>query len=490
MSFRRPSSLKKLIFRHEIAFLLLVSVTGAIGFITSYFWKYNSSESVRINSMFYITEQIRSNLYAQTQEMIRARLLEDKQAFRIYSQYSRSISEKFNLLRQYSKTHSESVAIQALNLSYREIQQDMNNLFNNPYVPNSLARIQFLNPEFATSMLVKFETRHFEFKKILSIKNEELNKSMQNWTKIAPFIIPIPFFIAIIIVLYSRYVMRVFFVRPIENIIHGFKKISQGELNYLVKDKGVAEIKVLVTTINKMAKDLKDKNKELIEKEKQAALGSLVPVVAHNVRNPLASIRATSQLLTNAENKKEIYEYRDEIIKTTDRLERWISSLVFYLHPLEPHLVDTKPTELINTALGLLQDKIRRKKIKIVKEDWKDDVFLKSDPDLMEQALYGLLNNAVEALTVNGCIIISFKYFAKSIEINIADNGPGLPFKPKSGELEPGSSTKRFGTGLGIPFAFKICQKHNWDLIFNTDKNKGAEVVIIAPFNLDKKDIY
>ena len=70
MSFFSPKSLKNLIFRHEIAILFLVAIMGLIGGVSAFFWQQNSSESVRINAMFYLTEQIRGELYAQIQEMI------------------------------------------------------------------------------------------------------------------------------------------------------------------------------------------------------------------------------------------------------------------------------------------------------------------------------------------------------------------------------------------------------------------------------------
>ena len=61
------------------------------------------------------------------------------------------------------------------------------------------------------------------------------------------------------------------------------------------------------------------------------------------------------------------------------------------------------------------------------------------------------------------------------------------PFEPKPGNLEPGPSTKRYGTGLGIPIAFKICQKHNWKLDFKTIEGKGTKVTITAPIYPDKE---
>ncbi len=483
MSRRHQRSLRTLIFRHEIAILLLVAVTGAIGASSAYFWQQNSAQSVRINAMFFFTEQIRGEMYAQIQEMIRARVLEETDAFEAYSEHSRSISERFNELRRRSRSREEDLAIQELNLAYREIQGDMNNLFNDPYIANRLARIQILEPQFAQRMVGKFEQRYQEFKTVLSEQHSELDTTLQAWTRFAPFIIPIPLLIAIIIVIYTRQVMRNDFIKPIARVIRGAHEIRQGELKHKIDESGVEEVSNLATVINNMANELSEKRDALIENERQAALGSLVPVVAHNIRNPLASIRATAQLLEHAENQDEIVESKNEIIQTIDRLGRWVSALVSYLHPLKPNLTEETPVNLLNAALGLLRNKLSEKNINIIKQGWDNNHKLTVDPDLMEQALFSLLANAIDASPKGGDITISLTNPEDYIEIRIIDSGPGLPFKPKPGDLEPGPSTKRFGTGLGIPIAFKICQKHGWNLTFNTELKQGTEAIVAAPIH-------
>ncbi len=484
MTFRRPKSLKNLLFLHEVAILFLVAVTGLLGGLSAYFWQQNSAESVRINAMFYLTEQIRGELYAQIQEMIRARVLEDARAFEAYPEYSRSISERFNELRRRSRSREVDIAIQELNLSYREIQRDMNNIFDNPYVADQFARIQILNPAFAQQMVGKFESRYSAFKEVLTNQHKKLDETLAMWTKFAPFIIPIPLIIAFIIVIYTRQVMRKGFIKPIANVMRGAGEISQGKLDHHIEEEGVEEVSDLATAINKMAVELAENRKALIENERQAALGSLVPVVAHNIRNPLASIRATAQLLEHAENQEEINESKQAIIETIDRLGRWVSSLVSYLHPLKPNLVETKASDLVDAALGLLINKIIEKKIEVTKTGWEITQVLNVDPDLMEQALYTLLANAVDASPVSGKIKVSLMHSEDYVEIHILDSGPGLPFEPKPSNFEPGPSTKRFGTGLGIPIAFKICQKHGWNLTFNVIEDQGTEVVLAAPIHL------
>lgn len=480
MSIRQSKSLKNLIFRHELAILFLVAVTGLIGGLSAYFWQHSSAESVRINSMFYSTEQIRGELYAQIQEMFRARIFEDERALKAYSEYSRTISERFNELRQRSSSRKEDMSIQELNLAYRKIQGDMNKIFEDPYSANQLVRIQILNPTFAQEMVGEFEDQHSAFKKILADQHTKLDETLTTWTKFAPIVIPIPLIFAFIIVFYTRYVMRADFIKPLANIIKGAGEISQGKLDHHIEEDGVEEVSELANGINSMAKELAENRDALVENERQAALGSLVPVVAHNIRNPLASIRATAQLLKHAESQEEIDESSHTIMETTDRLERWVSSLVSYLHPLKPVLVYENATDLIDSALKLLNNKIDEKQIEIIKEGWDTSESLSVDPDLIEQAFYCLLANAIDASPKHSSIKISLIKTNKSIEYRIHDSGPGLPFEPKPGNLEPGPSTKKLGTGLGIPIAFKICQKHGWDLNFKVHDGSGTEVIVTA----------
>ena len=109
---------------------------------------------------------------------------------------------------------------------------------------------------------------------------------------------------------------------------------------------------------------------------------------------------------------------------------------------------------------------------------------LNADPDLMEQAIYALLANAIDASPEHSILKIELARKENELEIKIQDSGPGLPFDPEPSKLAPGPSTKQFGTGLGIPIAFKICQQHGWKLAFYGGEGKGTNAVITAPIKV------
>jgi len=481
---RRPKSLRNLLLIHEIAFLFLVTVTGILGGLSAYFWQQYSVESVRLNNLINGTEHMRSELFRQIQEAIRARLLEDPRALEQYGEYSRSIDRQFNFLRQNSAAEDESRAIQDLQVSYREIQRDMNKIFTDPYLVDRQVRMKILDPTFAQRMVGKFEGEYQAMKELLSEKHDRLEETLERWTNYAPAIILFPLLLAIMLVLFSRHILNRGFIRPMSRVIDGAQIISSGNLKHKIPGNGVKEVSELAESINSMAGELDASRHALVESERQAALGSLVPVVAHNIRNPLASIRATAQVLDDVEDPEELKEFRQAILDTIDRLGRWVNALVSYLHPLKPNYRLVHASKMLDAALSLLKPKLDEKRVSVNKAGWENDLRLNADPDLMEQAVYALMANAVDASPEGSEITIEMKKQDTTLEIHIRDRGPGLPFDPKPHKLIPGPSTKRLGTGLGIPIAYKICQQHGWELKFNVTKGEGTDAVIVAPIRV------
>ena len=160
-------SLKDLLLVHEIAFLFLVVVTGLLTGLSTYYWKQTAAESVRVNNLIYLTEQIHGDMFRQIQVVMRGRLLEDPQAEKTYREYSRRINDHFNQLRRNSDDHEEDIAVQALQKVYREIQQDMNQISANPYAIESGVRIKILDPRFFNHMTSQFDAQYKSMKSLL-----------------------------------------------------------------------------------------------------------------------------------------------------------------------------------------------------------------------------------------------------------------------------------------------------------------------------------
>ncbi|HTT08606.1 MAG TPA: HAMP domain-containing sensor histidine kinase [Gammaproteobacteria bacterium] len=475
------SSLKSVLLAQELAFLFLVAVTGALGGTWAYFWQKNSAELVRLNELTYLSQQIRGDLFRQIKEVLYARMVENPEAFELYGSYSRLMDRHFIDLRQQADRQDERQAIDGLQQAYRVLQSDMNHIFSDPYLPTQTVRIKVLDPRYEEELVGGFEAALSKFASVIHGEHQVIDQTLQRWTQIAPIVLPLPILLALTLIVMARRWLQRGFVGPMAAVMAGAQRISRDELQQPIPEQGVDEMVDLARTVNHMAGELLRSRDALVESEKNSALGALVPVVAHNIRNPLASIRASAQLLDHADQPGEIAEIKHAIVDTVDRLGRWVSALVSYLHPLKPAPARRHPTQLLEAALTLLQPRLTEKKILIERGAWDTGAMVIVDADLMEQAFYGLLSNAVDASPVAGTLTLAAAMRGADYEIIIADQGAGMPFLPEPRGLKPGPSTKRFGTGLGIPVAFKVCKAHGWQLEFQRNEPTGTRVVITAP---------
>jgi signal transduction histidine kinase len=241
-----------------------------------------------------------------------------------------------------------------------------------------------------------------------------------------------------------------------------------------------------------MADKLLNSQENLVRTEKQAAQGLLVPMLAHNIRNPLASIRATAQVMDDPEHDAETRESLQGIINTVDRLERWTGALLAYLHPLKPQPSNTRIKDIVEGALEPLHQKIAKKSIQLTLPIWPKTNAIKSDyiftdQHLLEQVIYNLLLNAVDASSNQGAIAIQLKISSNAFTLELSDHGSGMPFIPDPSAMNA-PTTKRFGTGLGIPFAFKVCDALGGQLQFVSKLEGGTSVIISLPKNLHLPD--
>lgn len=479
MTSTRSQSLRRLLFSHELAFFVLVAVAGGLGGMSAYFWHQTSAESLRLNGLAHGAQEIRSDLYRQVKEAMLAKLRDDPDAETVYEAYTKSIKERFNQLRQDSRSRAEAYAVQAMQQAYSTIQVDMNAIFDDPYVLNRMIRSRLLDPRYEQALVGEFDSA---FRNLRGLINQQLAAQADKvalWTRFAPFVIPVPIFIAIILLLISRASVRRGFVRPVQSVVAALRGRDVSELALIADPGGVSEVGEIARGIRDMAHELERSRDALVDSERQAALGALVPVVAHNIRNPLASIRASAQLLEDDGADGEVRESREAIIETVDRLERWVSALVSYLHPLTPHTRRVPAAALFDATIKLMKPRIDEKRLVLIREPWDSGLMVDADPDLMEQALYALLTNAVEASPPGAKISLSVEGDAH-VRLTIRDRAGGLAFKPEPTGLEPGPTTKKRGTGLGIPVAFKICKAHGWDLEFDSEPGIGTRVTLIA----------
>jgi signal transduction histidine kinase len=270
------------------------------------------------------------------------------------------------------------------------------------------------------------------------------------------------------------------FAKPLSALLASIRRISEGHLDHRVAESGVAEIRDLARGINTMSSELSASRLSLVHAEKQAELGSLVPVVAHNIRNPLASIRATAQIIDSPTLPTDVRDGLQDIVGATDRLESWTHSLLSYLNPLQPNCQWVTLQKVSDTCIGLLSARTTEREVSIRRIGWDLGVRVEADVALLEQALTGLLMNAIEASPVGGQITLAADTITPMVRLSIRDQGSGMAVLPSASRRLTTRSTKAHGSGLGVPFCRKVCEGHGGQLSFVAHAD-GTEVIVTLP---------
>lgn len=488
---KKNKSLKDLLLIHELAFILLIILAAAAGAIGIHMWEKSSQESNRINSLVTEVQQTRGDLYRQMKELFDAYFLDDLGAHAEYNNFTISVEKHFVQLKKITVGQAEMTAINDLHASYKEFVAETSTLFdqnkgiNNDATKNAIKRS--LNSGLETGLFKRYEDILAHTESLLNQKQAELDKQLIDTKRTSTILMVIPLLLAVLLLMFSRVFLKRAIVKPIDGVLKATSEISAGNLTHRAPEEGVAELAAVSKAVNDMADKLGLSQEALVRTEKQAAQGLLVPMLAHNIRNPLASIRAIAQVMDDPEHDTETRENLRGIINSVDRLERWTGALLAYLLPLKPQPSSSSFKEIIEGALAPLQQKIKEKSIVITLPSWRKNNTIFTDQHLLEQVIYNLLLNAIDASSKAGSLEITLNLVQHVYLVQLLDRGCGMPFTPDPSAMSA-PTTKRFGTGLGIPFAFKVCDALGGTLKFEARAEGGTVITISIPKALNSAD--
>ena len=247
-------------------------------------------------------------------------------------------------------------------------------------------------------------------------------------------------------------------------------KGSQGE------DLGILVTFQDLTQLKKIEEDLK-------RIDRLAAIGRLAAGMAHEIRNPLASISGSVQLLMEAETAQpEDLHLMDIVVKEADRLNSLLTDFLEFAKPKQPVKESVNVASILDQLVGMLVVDRRFKEIQIVKR-YPSLFNIDLDRDLVLQALWDLAINAAEAMDGQGKLIFSVEK-NEVPTIIIEDSGPGISDEIKGRIFEPFFSTKERGTGLGLASVYSVVEAHGGMVTVEKGTSGGARFSLI--FTLGK----
>lgn len=226
--------------------------------------------------------------------------------------------------------------------------------------------------------------------------------------------------------------------------------------------------------------------KRIRESERLAHIGKLTTSLAHEIRNPLSSVKMNSQIiLKNNEFNGNDKRRMEIIVHEISRLERILDEMLDFARPVKLNLEPTWITNVMENCLEIMDARIKEKGIIIKKQYFEGLPEIPLDHEKIEQALLNVLLNAVEALSSGGHIEVAIKQLrgdGSPIQIEINDDGPGIHIEDLPYVFDPFFSNKKKGTGLGLSNVKKIIEAHGGTAIVVPRKPHGTRVTLIIPF--------
>jgi len=230
-----------------------------------------------------------------------------------------------------------------------------------------------------------------------------------------------------------------------------------------------------ITRVKKMEMDIK-------HKEKWAAIGELSANIAHEIRNPLASLKGAIEMLREDRAAKEQKERLTEIaLKEMDRLNGIITDFLMYSTPRAAEFTALDLNLVLDDTLELLKNTASARKDISITKDFAGPLFVNADRQKMQQVFLNLGMNALEAMPDGGELSVSTKRSSRSFEVVFKDTGIGISQKNLEKIFYPFFTTKDEGTGLGLAIAYRIIEEHKGKINVISNLGEGAAFKVIIP---------
>lgn len=214
--------------------------------------------------------------------------------------------------------------------------------------------------------------------------------------------------------------------------------------------------------------------------ERLSAAGQLSAGLAHEIRNPLASISGAAGILKRGHASREnVSECLEIIEKESQRLNRLLGSFLEFARPRPPRLQRIDPLAVVDSVIALAQHgsepaEIRKETVGAVPE-------IEADPEQLKQVLLNLVLNAVQASGAGAVIRLDVESRPGYVVLSVVDEGPGIPAADLERVFEPFFSTKPNGTGLGLAVAAKIVEQHGGTLSAEPRRPRGMSFHVELP---------
>ena len=265
-----------------------------------------------------------------------------------------------------------------------------------------------------------------------------------------------------------------------------FQKLDQ-EKRRLEKANG--EIIKLYSDLEVNIEELKAAQNQIVQTEKLAVAGRLAAGVAHEVNNPIGIIINRIECIQSEAQETgvsdDLIKDLDTINKYAHRISKIVEDLSIFSRTTYTETVFTRIdiNDVLADVFFLVEQKIRDKKIRLIKKLYPDSLYVLGDSGRLEQVFINIIDNAIHAISGNGSITVTTRAEKKCIRTEISDSGTGISEEHLNKIYDPFFTTKEVGkgTGLGLPISKAIITDYNASISVDSRINKGTTFTITFP---------
>ena len=471
--------------RLQVVYLLILLSTVGIGALAV--WSVASWHRASVDLTYSHlhgerVERLRGDIYRQVKEVVDWLTREDKDADEEFRQLAAAIGDELAALEVETRREEERRAILDLRHAYERLLSFAGTVFSQPEA--NRMEMPLLEERIESQLLPELEQHiealrtHYQVEAAGSIQRTE---RIQGLTRGLVVMIVLLSLVQGGILLFG---IQRWLVRPLAQINRSTFIISTGDFEHRVDLSSQDEMGDLARAVNRMARELRHSQARLVESERLAALGELVGYIAHNIRNPLASMRAAAQV--GREQVRESREAFQDVIDTVDRLEEWVQDLLSYMKPISPALAPGDLNEVIRRASAVFRNESGWQGPQLVL-DIRTLPAVEMDARLMEQVLVAVLTNAVEASRPGGKVFVTSRTTQDAVAVDIRNEGEAIPQDVLDNAFAPYFTTKSNGVGLGLAMAKKVMTAHRGSIELRNHAGQGTTVTLHCPVALSQR---
>lgn len=279
-------------------------------------------------------------------------------------------------------------------------------------------------------------------------------------------------------------------LRPLTDLSESCAQISQGNLSDVLVRNSSDEIVSLERTFNRMVASLREK--ELVESnlrqaQRLSALGNLAAGVAHDIRNPLNAIKLlsshTEDLVHDTAHGESAVRQLQTIRNEVDRLEEIVSSFLSLAKDRELEPEPTYVDAMLDECVRLVRKDAEAREVNLATDLRCADLQLMLDPQEWTRAILNVIINALEACPPGGRVRVFSRMTESWCEVEVRDDGPGIPKDVLEHAFDPYFTTKGTGTGLGLSITRGIVEEHGGSIAITSAEDQGTQVVLTIPLD-------